>query len=130
MEQPVVFIVDDDKSVCRSLRRLMKSVGYSVRTFTSASEFLNQGCYRKTGCLLLDVRMPGMGGLELQERLLEAHSVMPIIFMSAHEDPQDRQKAMGAGALGFLRKPFEDQVLIDAVNSAMGRFRGSGQLDS
>ena len=72
MDKPVVFVIDDDESVCRSLRRLMKSVGHNVRTFTSAEDFLNQGCQNVPGCLVLDVRMPGMSGLELQKRLVDS----------------------------------------------------------
>ena len=121
MEKPVVFVVDDDESVCRSLRRLMKSVEHNVRTFTSAEDFLNQGCHNVPGCLILDVRMPGMNGLELQEKLVKSGSTMPIIFMSAHEDAPTREQAMKAGAIAFLKKPFEDQILIEKVNSALSR---------
>ncbi len=122
MDKPVVFVIDDDESVCRSLRRLMKSVGHNVRTFTSAKDFLNQGCLNVPGCLILDVRMPGIGGLELQKRLVDSGSKMPVIFMSAHEDTSAREQGLRAGAIAFLQKPFEDQVLVEKVNSALSRF--------
>lgn len=123
MDKPVVFVIDDDESVCRSLRRLMKSVGLNVRTFTSAKDFLNQGCQNVPGCLVLDVRMPGMSGLELQKRLVDSGSKMPVIFMSAHEDTSAREQGLRAGAIAFLQKPFEDQVLVEKVNSALSRFK-------
>ena len=121
MEKPIVFVVDDDESVCRALKRLMKSVGIKVRTLASAENFLNQGCQNVPGCLILDVRMPGMNGLELQEKLAKSGSTMPIIFISAHEDAPAREQAMKAGAMAFLKKPFEDQILIEKVNSALSR---------
>jgi len=122
MDKPIVFVVDDDESVCKALRRLMKSAGYNVRTFTSANDFLNQGCQSLPGCLILDVRMPGMGGFELQERLAESGSKMPIIFMSAHEDISTREQGLRAGAIAFLKKPFEDYVLIEKVDLALRGF--------
>ena len=121
MEKPVVFIVDDDVSVCTALKRLMKSAGIKARSLSSAEDFLNQGCHNVPGCLILDVRMPGMNGLELQEKLVKSGSTMPIIFMSAHEDASAREQAMKAGAIAFLKKPFEDQILIEKVNSALSR---------
>ena len=122
MGKPVVFVIDDDESVCRSLRRLMKSVGRNVRTFTSARDFLSQGCQNVSGCLILDVTMPEMNGLELQKMLVDSGSRMPIIFMSAHEDISTREQGLGAGALAFLKKPFEDQALIENINLALSRF--------
>ena len=122
MEKPVVFVIDDDESVCRALRRLMKSVGFSVRTFTSAKDFLSQGCQNVLGCLVLDVRMPEMGGLEVQKRLVDSGSRMPIIFISAHEDLSTREQGLRTGAIAFLKKPFEDQVLIEKINSVLSKF--------
>ena len=122
MDEPVVFVIDDDESVCRSLRRLMKSAGLSVRTFTSAKDFLNQGCRNMPGCLVLDVRMPEMDGLELQQKLVDSGSSMPIILMSAHEDNSAREQGLKAGAIVFLQKPFEDYVLLETVLSALSRF--------
>ena len=124
MADPVVFIVDDDESVRRALMRLMKSSGLESRAFASAKEFLSQGCQDTQICLILDMRMPGMDGLELQEKLRESACRIPIVFMTAHEDAVAREQAMRGGALAFLQKPFEDQVIIDAVNLAL---RGSGE---
>ena len=128
MDKPVIFIVDDDESICRSLGRLMKSVGLNVRTFTSAVDFLELGCWNLPGCLVLDVRMPEMGGLELQRRLGEAGSKMPIIFMSADEDIAARQQGLSAGAAAFLQKPFEGQVLVENIKKALGgTIEGGGE---
>jgi len=123
MKKPVVFVVDDDESVCKSLERLMKSVGLDVRTFTSAESFLNQEYHNVPGCLVLDVRMPGIDGLQLQEKLTRSGSQIPIIFISAHKDDREREQGLRAGAVAFLHKPFEDQALIDAVYSALSQFQ-------
>jgi len=127
MDDPVVFVIDDDESVCRSLRRLIKSMEYNVRTFNSAEDFLNQGCQNVPGCLILDVRMPGMDGLKLQKRLIDSGSKMPIIFMSAHEDSSTREQGLNAGAIAFLQKPFDDHILIEKINSALSRFADANQ---
>ncbi|MHC5145116.1 MAG: response regulator, partial [Planctomycetota bacterium] len=119
MDEPVIFVVDDDESVCRSLRRLIQSVGLHVRTFNSANEFLDQGCQNMYGCLLLDAKMPHMSGLELQKRLIETGCKIPIIFMSAHEDRLSTEHALRAGALAYLQKPFEGQLLIEKINQAL-----------
>ena len=128
MEKPVVFVVDNDESICKALKRLMKSAGLRVRTFTSAGDFLNQESQNVPGCLILDLRMPGMNGLELQEKLMESGSTMSIIFMSAHEDVTAREKVMKAGAEAFLQKPFEDQILIEKVNSVLNRIENEPVL--
>jgi FixJ family two-component response regulator len=122
MDQPVVFVIDDDESICRSLRRLIKSAGFHVRTFTSGNDFLNQGCQNMHGCILLDVRMPGIGGLELQQKLNDSGCKIPVISMSAHQDTESREKAFQAGAIAFLQKPFEDQLLLETICSALNRF--------
>ena len=96
-------------------------MGHNVRTFTAAKDFLNQGCQNMSGCLVLDVKMPGMGGLELQERLADCGSKMPIILMSAHEDVSTREQGLRAGAIAFLQKPFEDAVLTEKVHAALGK---------
>jgi FixJ family two-component response regulator len=119
MDQPVIFVVDDDESVCRSLRRLIQSVGFHVRTFNSANEFLGQGCQNMYGCLLLDSKMPRMSGLELQKRLIDSGCKIPIIFMSAHEDSVAVEDALRAGAIAYLQKPFEGQLLIEKINQAL-----------
>lgn len=120
MTSPVVFIVDDDESVRRALGRLMRSAGFDVRVFASAKEFLDQGCQNIPGCLILDVRMPQMDGLELQERLRTLGSHIPIVFISAHYDLGAREQAMKAGAVAYIQKPFNEEVLLNAVNTGLG----------
>ena len=120
MTSPVVFIVDDDESVRRALGRLMRSAGFDVRVFASAEEFLDQGCQNIPGCLILDVRMPQMDGLELQERLRTLGSHIPIVFISAHYDLGVREQAMKAGAVAYIQKPFNEEVLLNAVNTGLG----------
>ena len=110
-----VFIVDDDNSVRRSLGRLLKAAGLSVKTFDSAQNFLDSYQDDEAACLVLDVRMPKMSGLDLQKRLIESGSKVPIIFITAHEDLESREQAMNAGAIAFLRKPFEEQLLLEAI---------------
>jgi len=114
-----IFVVDDDDCVRDALRSLLKSAGYKVEVFESAQAFLNWEHHRGEGVLVLDVRMPGINGLELQRRLAESGVAMPIIFISAHEDTRAREKAMAAGAAAFLQKPFEDHALLDAINSVL-----------
>ena len=111
----VVFIVDDDNSVRRSLSRLLKAAGFSIKTFNSAQNFLDSYQEEEVACLVLDVRMPKMNGLELQKVLVESGAKIPIIFITAHEDSESRERAMNAGAIAFLRKPFEEQLLLEAI---------------
>lgn len=120
MMSPVVFIVDDDESVRRALARLIRSAGFEARVFASAEEFLDEGCQNIPGCLILDVRMPGTNGLELQERLIASGSEMPVVFITAHEDTEARERAMKTGAVAYIQKPFNDEVLLDAVNKGLG----------
>jgi FixJ family two-component response regulator len=115
----LVSIVDDDASVRRSTRRLLRSAGYRVETFASAEEFLASGQYRATACLILDLRMPGMNGLELQCRLAEGPTPVPIVFFSAHASAHDEHEALRAGAARFLRKPVEKEVLLLAIRDAL-----------
>jgi FixJ family two-component response regulator len=119
MDEPVIFVIDDDESVCRSLRRLIQSAGLHLRTFNSANEFLDQGCQNMQGCLLLDAKMPHMNGLELQKRLIDSGCKIPIIFMSAHEDSVAVEQALRAGAIAYLQKPFEGQLLIEKINQGL-----------
>ncbi|MDH3829890.1 MAG: response regulator transcription factor [Desulfobacterales bacterium] len=120
-----VFIVDDDASVRRALKRLIKVAGFKAKTFGSAREFIDSGHYQSAGVLVLDVRMPKMGGLELQKYLTDSGSDMPIIFITAHEDFQARRKALKAGAIDFLKKPFGDQALMDAIQRALNGYSSS-----
>ena len=119
----MVFVVDDDASVREGLRNLMRSVGLTVQTFATAHEFLSGWRTDITSCLVLDVRLPGMSGLELQRQLTEAGTRIPIIFVTGHGDIQMSVLAMKAGAFEFLTKPFRDQDLLDAVQNALERDR-------
>ena len=122
---PLIYIVDDDKSVRKSLKRLMKSAGLKAKTLASAEDFLNSGYLDDPGCLILDVRMPGLSGLELQQQLIDVGSKIPIIFITAHEDERAYNEAMKAGAVAFLQKPFDDQALLGAIRLAFERFNKS-----
>jgi len=118
--QPKVFVVDDDQGVRESVRILMRSIGVDSEAFASAKEFLDAYDPDKPGCLVLDVRMPGMSGLELQERLAALGSILPIIFITAHGDVPMAVEAVKAGAIDFVQKPFRDQELIDKIQDAFG----------
>ena len=115
----LVAIVDDDQSVQSALKDLMESAGLSARCFGSAEEFLESGRRDETACLVTDVRMPGMSGLELQAKLKAEGSRIPIIFITAHGDAKMKLKAMTAGAVGFLPKPFDDEALLVKVRAAL-----------
>jgi FixJ family two-component response regulator len=114
-----IAIVDDDKSVQSALQDLMEADGLSARCFGSAEEFLESGLQRKASCLIVDIRMPGMSGLELQARLKADRFDIPIIFITAHGDARVRMQAMREGASEFLIKPFDDQVLLNRVRAAL-----------
>ncbi|HRJ54213.1 MAG TPA: response regulator [Candidatus Thiothrix moscowensis] len=116
---PTVFIVDDDPAVRDSLRWLLESMHLKVATFASAEEFLKFYTMHMIGCLVLDVRMPGMSGLQLQQYLTKQKYCLPIIFITGHGDIPMAVRAMQAGAMYFLEKPFEDQVLLDYVHEAL-----------
>lgn len=118
-KKPTVFAVDDDVAVLESLTLLLRSVGLPAQTYGSASEFLDAYDPAAPGCLVLDVRMPGMSGLELQERLHALGSKLPIIFITAHGDVPMAVKAVKAGAVDFIQKPFRDQELIDKIQRAL-----------
>lgn len=119
MSEPTVFIVDDDQAVARSLRWLIESVRLKVETFSSAQEFLDGYESSKPGCLVLDVRMPGMSGLDLQERLVAQRFQVPIIFITGHGDVQMAVRAVQSGAFDFVEKPFNDQDLLDRIQKAI-----------
>jgi FixJ family two-component response regulator len=121
--RPTVFVVDDDLSMREALKNLLRSVGLEVQTYGAAQEFLASPLARGPGCLVLDVRLPGLSGLDLQRRLAEADIQIPIIFISGHGDIQMSVRAMKAGAVEFLTKPFRDQDLLDAVQDAVERDR-------
>ena len=117
--EATVFVIDDDASVRTALKRLIQSIGFHVKTFDSAQAFLEQSPRDKPGCLILDVRMPGMSGIELQEQLTNAGRRTPIIFITGHGSIPMSVKAVKAGAVDFIEKPFDDQKLIDAINTAL-----------
>jgi FixJ family two-component response regulator len=118
-ETPLISVVDDDESVRDSTRTLLRSVGYKVATFESGKVFLESGTLTDTECLILDMRMPGMNGLELQHRLNSSEARVPIIFVTAHDDRTSRQLAMDAGAANFFEKPFAASDLLGAVQTAL-----------
>ena len=115
----MVSVVDDDESFRAALQRLLRSAGYSVRSFASAEDFLKSGQQHETGCLIADIRMPGMSGLDLQAKLSADHCPIPTIFISAHGDEKMRLQAMRGGAVKFLAKPFDDAVLLESVRGAL-----------
>jgi len=120
---PTVFIVDDDPSVRKALKRLIESVGLEVETLTSAQEFLDHEQPDKPSCLVLDVRMPGLSGLDLQDELAARGLNMPIIFITGHGNIPMGVRAMKAGAVDFIEKPFDDQALLDAIHQAIEQDR-------
>ena len=117
--QSTVFVVDDDDAVRDSLMDLVDSVGLRAEAFPNAQVFLNAYDDSRSGCLVLDIRMPGMSGLELQERLSELNSSLPIIFITGHGDIPMAVRAMQLGAVDFIQKPFRDQELLDRINDAL-----------
>ncbi len=119
--QPTAFIVDDDLSVRRAIQRLASSVGLKVETHGSAQEFLDSYSPSNPGCLVLDVRMPGLSGLDLQDELNARGITIPVVFMSGHGDVPMSVRAMKAGAVDFISKPFNDQVLLDAIQHALAQ---------
>ena len=122
-----IFVVDDDESVRQALKSLISSVGLRVTTFSTAREFLQSCCPDVPGCLVLDVRLPGLSGLDLQRELAKANIHIPIIFISGHGDIPMTVRAMKAGAVEFLTKPFRDQDLLDAIQQALERDRTARQ---
>jgi FixJ family two-component response regulator len=115
----LISIVDDDESVRDALWGFLRSVGFSVNVFASAEEFLNSDQLGKADCLILDVRMPGMSGIELQRQLVSDDCKIPVIFITAYEDEGMRTQALFAGAGAFLIKPFSEEALLDAIHAAL-----------
>ena len=132
MTNDIVYVIDDDESIREALNSLIRSVGLNVATFASAQEFLQSSRPDVPACLILDVRMPGLSGLDLQRDLAEANIHIPIIFITGHGDIPMSVRAMKAGAVEFLTKPFRDQDLLDAIQQALERDRRarSQQADS
>ncbi len=116
--KPTVFVIDDDASIRKGLSRLLRSAGYTIETFPSAEEFLRREHFDGTGCIILDIQMPGLSGMDLQEELNKADYHMPIIFITGHGDIPMSVQAMKKGAIDFLTKPFDDKELLRAVENA------------
>ena len=118
--RPLISVVDDDVSVREALQSLLRSVGFAVKVFASAEEFLTSDYLRDTGCLILDVRMPGMNGIELHRHLVASRSEVPVIFITAHGSEQGaRSRAISDGAIDYLTKPFSEDALLNAVRKAL-----------
>jgi len=128
--EPTVFIVDDDVAMLDSLRWLVESVGLKVETFASAQAFLDAYSTERLGCLVVDVRMPGVSGIELQEQLVAEKITIPVIVISGHGDVPIAVRAMRSGAIDFIEKPFDDQVILDRIKAAlqMDRVRRARRL--
>lgn len=118
MERPLVSVVDDDESVRESLPDLLKEFGFAARAFSSGQAFLSSDSVHETRCLILDIAMPGMSGLDLQQELKRRGQSIPIIFITGQKDEDIRKQAAQQGAVKFLYKPFSDTALLDAVNAA------------
>ena len=117
--EPLISIVDDDESLRNALDDLIRSAGFRTQAFPSAEAFLSSPRARDTACLILDVRMPGMNGLDLQRKIVAARWQLPIIFVTSHADDDARERALEAGAVGFLYKPFRDDELLNAMEAAL-----------
>lgn len=117
----LVVVVDDDESVREALPDLLREFGFTVEAFSSAEEFLTSGVAGRTSCLVLDIRMPGMSGLELQAELLRRRSAVPVVFITAHGDAALRARLIAGGAVECLLKPFDEGELLEAVNAAVAR---------
>ena len=115
----LISVVDDDESICRTTTLLIESFGFHAMAFESAESFLRSGQLHKTSCLVIDVQMPNMNGLQLQRHLVAAGCKIPIIFITAHDNKESRQQALQAGAVAFLGKPFSDELLLQAIRGAL-----------
>ena len=124
-EKPIVHVVDDDISVRKALSRLLNAAGYEVRPYSSAGDFALASREKRRGCVLLDVKMPGPSGLDLQDALAQEEEPLPIIFLTGHGDISKSVRAMKAGAVDFLTKPIDGQILLGAIRTALARDRAS-----
>jgi FixJ family two-component response regulator len=127
-EFPRIAVVDDDESIREALQSLLLSCGHRATVYTLAEDFLQSVHLPNTACLIVDVWMPRMSGLELQQQLTMAHCPIPLIFITAHEDEETRGRALRAGAVDFLYKPFSAEVLLSAVHVALQSFREEGRV--
>ena len=119
-----ICVIDDDQDVLRAVRRLLRTSGFTADTYTSAEEWLNTGSQPSPDCLVLDVHLRGLSGFELQDRLRASGHSIPTVFVTAHDDEATRERAVRAGASEYLRKPFEDHALIEAIHQVVGRGYG------
>ena len=126
-EIKIVVAIDDDFRVRESLESLVESAGYVPRVFSTAEKFLESGVLKEAGCVITDVRMPGMDGLHLQSHVAATECNIPIIFITAYDDKESRQQALQAGAIAFLSKPFNDELLLQTVRAALGHNGGSAK---
>src|SRR5947207_14126263 len=117
-EAPLIAIVDDDVMICEATKDLVEAFGFNARTFTSAGEFLNSDCVSSTACLISDVQMPGMNGLQLHRKLITSGHHIPVIFITAFPDERVRKRAVAAGAVCYLSKPFDSERLRSCIRSA------------
>jgi FixJ family two-component response regulator len=127
--KPLIAIVDDDESVCRAIKRLVRSLGMNAETFTSGQKFLDLIEAMPSfhaDCVVLDVQMPGLNGNEVQEQLVRTGHKLPIVFITAHDDVGARERALAGGAVAFLRKPFNDELLVKTLHAALKDEAGGG----
>ena len=117
----MICVIDDDHSLLRAVQRLLVADGFDVETFSSAEDFLEFEHRKEANCLVLDIHLGGLSGFELHDRLVASGGRIPVVFITAHDDLPSREKARRAGAVDYLRKPFDDQSLIGAINRAIGR---------
>jgi len=118
-ETALISIVDDDESMREAIQSLLRSVGFRAKTFASGEQFLQSDQIENTACLILDVRMPGMSGLDLQRRLMATQCRIPIVFVTAHGEEEARSRALQEGAVDFLLKPFSEEALLNAIQAAL-----------
>ena len=128
--QPRVAVVDDEEPVRKALRRLLRSAGLVVQTYASGQEFLEDLAEQQPDCVVLDIRMPHMSGYDVLARMTAAHVICPVIFITALDEPGDRDTAIQSGAFGFFHKPFDGQALIDCIGAAMAARHTGGKRDS
>jgi len=119
-DAPLIAIVDDDVMICEATKDLVEAFGFNARTFTSASEFLSSDCVLDASCLIADVQMPGINGLQLHQKLVATGRRIPVIFITAFPDERVRKRALGAGAVCYMSKPFDGESLLSCIRSALG----------
>ena len=126
LKAPVISIIDDNESVREATKGLVRSLGYNAAAFASAEEYLRSDCVSDSACLITDLNMPGMSGADLQDRLIADGRRVPMIFITAFSDEKVRVRVLDAGAFGFLRKPFDDEQLIECLNKALKQHETTG----